>query len=94
MKIKYELSITYKMLLRIDALPSTVVLRLDVADLAEARQISRALKQLVEQGRLAKLGYGVYAKLVPPKSLKGSYLETRCLHAEALPELKSIYPII
>ncbi len=75
MKVIYEQSITYKVLMRIEALSSIVVLRSDIADLAEPRQISRALKQLVEQGRLVKLGYGVYAKVTRPKLLKSSYLE-------------------
>jgi len=75
MKVSYSNSIAYKVLQRIEALRGAVVLRSDVADLAEPRQISRAFKQLVDEGRLAKLGYGVYAKLIRSQLLKSSYLK-------------------
>lgn len=39
-----------------------VFLRSDFENLGEYRQISRALKGLTEEGRLIRLGYGVYAK--------------------------------
>lgn len=54
---------------------SDVVLRLDVADIANPRQISRALSNLVNQGQLVKLGYGTYAKLVRSKITHSTYLK-------------------
>jgi len=52
-----------------------VILRTDVAHLAEPRQVSRALKRLVQSGKLAKLGYGVYAKLAYSEQIKTTYLK-------------------
>jgi len=39
-----------------------VILRSELTKLGSSRQISRALKALVEDGELIKFGYGVYAK--------------------------------
>ena len=39
-----------------------VILRSDMDSMGAARQVSRGLKALVEDGELVKLGYGVYAK--------------------------------
>lgn len=75
MKVAYNNSITFRVLQRIEASPGNVVLRADIADLASQRQISRAFNQLVKQGRLVKLGYGVYAKLARSKLVDASYLK-------------------
>jgi hypothetical protein len=75
MKVIFKKSITFKVLKRIEALSGEVVLRLDIADLAGPRQISRALNRLVESGHLAKLGYGVYAKLSRSKIADTTYLK-------------------
>ena len=42
-----------------------VVLRSDFAELGSASQISRALKELLKDGKIVRLGYGVYAKAKP-----------------------------
>ncbi len=42
-----------------------VVLRADFAQLGSPSQISRALKALQAEGRIVRLGYGVYAKARP-----------------------------
>jgi hypothetical protein len=42
-----------------------VVLRRDLARFGSAAQISRALKQLIAEGRLVRIGTGVYAKAAP-----------------------------
>lgn len=39
-----------------------VILRADLNALGEYRQVSRAIKALIEDGKLVKLGYGIYAK--------------------------------
>lgn len=52
-----------KVLERINSLPDKSIIRANLADLGSSRQISRALKSLVEEGRITRLGYGIYAKL-------------------------------
>ena len=42
-----------------------VVLRSDFAAMGSASQISRALKELLKDGKIVRLGYGVYAKAKP-----------------------------
>lgn len=61
-KTYYKNSFKFVVLERINKLSGTVVLRADIEDMAGLRQISRALKALVEMGELVKLGSGVYAK--------------------------------
>lgn len=75
MKVTFKKSITFKVLKRIETLSEAVVLRSDVADLADPRQISRALNRLVESKQLVKLGYGVYAKLARSEIAKTTYLK-------------------
>ena len=67
-----------QLLKRIDRKRGDVFLRSDFADLGGYDQIGRALLQLVRQGRLMKLGYGLYSRavksplddsLIPPKGL-------------------------
>ncbi len=90
MKVVFSNSITSKVLERINALSSNVVLRSDLADLADPRQISRALRRLVKTDRLVKLGYGVYGKLSRSEIAKASYLKGGVLPTlrEALTRLK------
>jgi hypothetical protein len=75
MKITFKKSITYKVLKRINTLSGDVILRSDVATIAAPRQISRALKRLVQKGYLVKLGYGVYAKLTRSEIANTTYLK-------------------
>ena len=75
MKVMFENSITFKAIQRIEQLPGDIVLRSDVSDIADPRQISRALKRLVQSGRLVKLGYGVYAKLARSEITQTTYLK-------------------
>jgi len=75
MKVAFKKSITFKVLKRIEKLSGEVILRSDVATIAEPRQISRALNRLVQDGRLAKLGYGVYAKLARSEIARTTYLK-------------------
>ena len=44
-----------------------VVLRRDVRGLGSASQVSRGLRQLVEDGKLVRIGMGVYAKATPSR---------------------------
>lgn len=74
MRVPFEKSITFKILKRIERLSGRVVLRSDVADMADPRQVSRSLNRLVQSGRLVKLGYGVYAKLDTSQIAQTTYL--------------------
>lgn len=49
----------------ISARNGEVVLRRDVARFGSPAQVSRALKQLVAEGKLVRIGTGVYAKAKP-----------------------------
>jgi hypothetical protein len=75
MRVTYKKSITFKLLRRIDKLSGDVVLRSDIANIADPREISRALARLVKSGYLVKLGYGVYAKLARSEIAKTTYLK-------------------
>ena len=66
-----------------------VFLRADFADLGDYDQVGRALRQLVKQGQLLKLGQGLYTRAKPslidgrPAPVKGF----RTLATEALDRL-------
>lgn len=75
MKVTFKKSITFKVLRRMQSLTGEIILRSDIADIADSRQISRALERLVRDGYLVKLGYGVYAKLVRSQTTKTTYLK-------------------
>lgn len=89
MKVTTENSIRYKTLKRIQRLSSAVILRRDIQNLGSARQISRALKTLVAEGVLVKLGYGIYAKLMKSQLTNHTYLSNGflALGREALTKL-------
>ena len=59
---RYKNSFRIKALRYIETLDKEVILRADLNNLGEPRQISRALKTLLEDGQLIKLGYGIYVK--------------------------------
>lgn len=79
MKVTFNKSTTAKVLKRIEAMPGNVVLRSDIEDLDTPRQISRAIKRLIDKGILAKLGYGTYAKLAYSEIAKTTYLKNGVL---------------
>lgn len=62
MKKRYKNTFRSKVLTRIWSLRGKVVLWADLKDLGSSRQISRALKDFVEDGTLARIGRGIYAK--------------------------------
>ena len=74
MKVKFEKSITFNVLRRIQTLRSDVILRSDIKNIAAPRQITRALNRLTQMEFLVKLGYGVYAKLAKSEIAKTTYL--------------------
>lgn len=75
MRVAFKNSITFKVLERIKELPEGVILRSDLAEIADPRQISRSLKRLEQSGQLVKLGYGVYAKLESSQIAQTTYLK-------------------
>ncbi|MBN1684369.1 MAG: hypothetical protein JW855_02910 [Gammaproteobacteria bacterium] len=62
MKITKEKTLKYKLRKNIQAMDSKIILRQEIQNLTDKRQLSRALKALIEEGYLAKLGYGIYTK--------------------------------
>lgn len=67
MKVKYENSIEKKVTERLKAIRSNVILRKDFEDTGAYRQISRALKKLISQRMIVKIGSGIYAKAYTSK---------------------------
>ncbi|WP_257667055.1 DUF6088 family protein [Parapedobacter tibetensis] len=55
-------SIVNRIFARITRKKSSVLLREDFVDLGGYDQVGRALRQLVAQGKIVKIGYGLYAK--------------------------------
>jgi hypothetical protein len=55
-------TLSYKISSRIQRKKESVFLREDFADLGGYDQVGRCLRELTAQGRLIKIGYGLYAK--------------------------------
>ena len=55
-------TIEYKIIARIARKKDNVFVRKDFNDISDYDQVGRALKNLTKEGRLIRLGYGVYAK--------------------------------
>ena len=55
-------SLEYKIMARIVRKKCTVFVREDFKDLSDYDQVGRALRNIAKDGRLIRLGYGVYAK--------------------------------
>lgn len=64
------LSVKAKMARSIALRKGEVVLRADFESMGSPSQISRALKELTDTGKIVRLGYGVYAK-ARPSALSG-----------------------
>jgi len=62
-------SVKYRILKRIEALPHNAILRSDVSKLANKSRVSYALKSLIKEKKIVRLGYGVYAKMERIKRL-------------------------
>ena len=60
--MKNRLTLEKKILKRIARKPGNVLLRDDFSDLGGYDQVGRVLRLLVGQGKLIKIGYGLYAK--------------------------------
>jgi hypothetical protein len=60
-----RLSVKERMVRSIALRKGEVILRADFESMGSASQISRALKELIQAGKIIRLGYGVYAKARP-----------------------------
>lgn len=60
--MRNRVTLEKKILKRIARKPGNVLLRDDFRDLGGYDQVGRGLRLLVEQGKLIKIGYGLYAK--------------------------------
>ena len=60
-----RLSVKDRMVRSIALRKGEVVVRADFEAMGSPSQISRALKELIEAGKIVRLGYGVYAKARP-----------------------------
>lgn len=82
-------SLAYQLQQRISLLPNDVIVRADIEDLGEYRQLSRALLSLIKRGQLLRIGYGVYAKaryseVLKKPVIKGGFKEVACEALERL----------
>jgi len=62
-----KLSVKDRMVRSIALRKGEVVVRDDFKTMGSASQVSRALKALIEEGKIIRLGYGIYAKARPSK---------------------------
>jgi hypothetical protein len=60
--MKYANTLEGKVMTRVNRKRTPVLLREDFLDLSDYDQIGRALRNLSRQGKLIKIGYGLYAK--------------------------------
>ena len=74
MKVKYNKTTEYRLMRYIENISSDIVIREELKAFDSERQVSRALDSLVKQEKLAKIGYGIYAKLNYSKLINRSYL--------------------
>ena len=65
-----RLSVKDRMVRSIALRKGEVILRADFEAMGSPSQISRAIKELIEAGKIVRLGYGVYAK-ARPSTLSG-----------------------
>lgn len=93
MRVKYQESIEYKTLNRLNTIRSSVVLRTDFNGLGSYRQISRIIKKLIIEKKLVKIGSGLYAKAFISKYTKIPLIEkgTDFTMREALKRLGIAY---
>src|SRR5437016_2151522 len=72
----YQKSRKFIVLERIKQMKGTVVVREDIEDMGSPRQVSRCFKDLVEMGKLVKIGYGIYAKAYTSETLNKPVIQS------------------
>jgi hypothetical protein len=70
---------------KIDATPGEILLRSSFVDTGTPSRITRAINALIAEGKMIRLGYGVYAK-ARPSSLTGNPIPRKTLE-ELTPEI-------
>lgn len=65
--------------------PGEILLRADFNELGTPSRVTRALSSLVTEGKLVRLGYGIYAK-AQPSSISGKPIPRKVLE-ELTPEI-------
>jgi hypothetical protein len=65
-----------KLLMSLSKRSGNVVLRRDLSELASASHLTKVIKQLLADGRLVRLGAGLYAKASPDHEGKGQPIAT------------------
>jgi hypothetical protein len=60
--MKKKASLESRILARITRKKSPILLREDFSDLGGYDQVGRALRKIVEKGKIIRIGYGLYAK--------------------------------
>lgn len=63
MKVAYENSLAYRVEQRIEAIQGNVILRSDLSDLGDSRQLTYALKKLIQDKKIVRVSSGIYSKL-------------------------------
>ena len=66
-----------------------VFLRADFADLGSPSRITRAISEMINKGKLVRLGYGVYAKAVP-SAITGNPIPRKTLESLVVEALESL----
>jgi hypothetical protein len=72
---------------KIDATPGEILLRSKLVDTGTPSRVTRAINSLIAEGKIVRLGYGVYAK-ARPSSLTGNPIPRKTLD-ELAPEIFS-----
>jgi hypothetical protein len=76
MKTAYKNSLKYKILKRIENIPGNVILHSDFRNLGSYRQIGRILNTLIDEKKLARISFGIYAKAEPSEYIEEPILKT------------------
>lgn len=84
-----NLSIKNRIIRSVALRPGEVVLRADFARMGSPSQVSRALKAVLEAGKLVRVGYGIYAK-AQPSVLSGKPIPRQPLEALAWEALQRL----
>lgn len=89
MKVAHQESLLYKIEKYVGKTRNYVILSRDFEKLADKRQVSRALRLLVQEGKLIKIGYGVFTKAHYSERLKKPVVESnlKTVFLEALTRL-------
>lgn len=87
--MKYTNTLEGKVMTRVNRKRTAVLLREDFLDLSDYDQVGRALRKLTVDGKLIKIGYGLYAK-ARISSLTGKPILTEPLTVLAKVALKRI----